>query len=308
MPRKPAFTPKPPVEKLPLAVRKDLRDNYESKKGDYETEIADVLGFPIAINIDVNAVWAYAETLSLSSEQAGRTFTGYIEGFINGIKTFVEKYGDLGKEYFQNAVTEGQLTVTVNELGDAAPTIDADVKDGVFRILFKDSRLGYNQSWLNDSIGPAIDKAPHEGFGLFAQYSIKTSYEEEVEEVQEDIGKILNMSDVVLDPNFEDNYAILLAKKEDTEWQKNFGEVTLLYFKNLKDQLTSQGFDQDDMLQEGLAETLTSKTFKIRVVEKTKSGNTIETVLEDGTCFIQTFPARWYYNLSNSGAGLVDML
>ncbi|PPQ84120.1 hypothetical protein CVT25_003333 [Psilocybe cyanescens] len=298
MPRKPAFTPKPPVEKLPLAVRKNLRDNYESKKDDYESDINDVLGFALAINIDVNAVWAYGE--SLSAEQAGSTFTGYIDGFINGIKAFVDKYGDLGKEYFQNAVSEAQLTVTVNELGDGAPTIDADVKDGVFRILFNQGRLGYNQSWLSDAIGPAIDNAPHEGFGLFAQHSINTSYQEEIEEVQEDIGKIINMSDVVLEPNFEENYAALLEKKEDKDWQKNFGEVTLLYF--------NQGFDKDDMLQEGLAETLASQTFKIRVVEKTKNGSANEIVLEDGVCYIQTYPARWYYNLSQVGSGLVDML
>lgn len=37
-----------------------------------------------------------------------------------------------------------------NELGDKAPTIDADVKDGVIRILFRHDCLGYNCSSLGE--------------------------------------------------------------------------------------------------------------------------------------------------------------
>lgn len=95
-----------------------------------------MLGFPVKINIDVNAVWAYAQ--DMGAGQAGSTFTGsakyllqrvcivilieipcnrYIDGFISALKSYVDRFGDLGKEYFKNAVTKGELTVTVNELG-----------------------------------------------------------------------------------------------------------------------------------------------------------------------------------------------
>ncbi|KAG6842917.1 hypothetical protein H0H93_002862 [Arthromyces matolae] len=114
------------------------------------------------------------------------------------------------------------------------------------------------------------------------------------------------MPDVVLDPNFEANYAALSVKSDQT-WHKNFGTVHLAYFKNgLRAQLTSQGFKGDEMLQEGLAELLPSKTFKIRVVPKTKS--TIETVLEDGVVYIQMTPDHWWYNASDAGKGLVQLL
>jgi hypothetical protein len=41
----------------------------------------------------------------------------YIDGFISALKSYVDHFGALGKEYFKNAVTKGELTVTVNELG-----------------------------------------------------------------------------------------------------------------------------------------------------------------------------------------------
>jgi len=81
------------------------------------------------------------------------------------------------------------------------------------------------------------------------------------------------------------------------------------------------------MLQEGFAEGVPSKTFKIRIVDKTKSGSALETVLEDGTvyiqvrhtwdshrqgiiltCFLQMTIDRWWYNVYSAGEGLVDLL
>ncbi len=60
----------------------------------------------------------------------------------------------------------------------------------------------------------------------------------------------------------------------------------MYYFDGLKDQLSQQGFESDEMLREGLAEVLTSKTFKIRVVDKISSGSN-EVVIEDGVCYLQ---------------------
>ncbi|KAF8951695.1 hypothetical protein BDZ97DRAFT_1683740 [Flammula alnicola] len=229
MPKPAPFTPKPTIEKLPLAARKDVRDNFESKKSDYESTIAGLLGFPVTINIDVNAVWAYGE--ALAATQAGGTFSGYVDGFIDALTKYVGTYGDLGKEYFKNAITKSEFTVTVNELGDRAETISADVKDGVFRIRFKHDCLGYNASWFDiHQIVEAIEGTPHEGFGLRAKHSIEDEYKANIEEVSEQIAKILNLPDLILDPNFEENYAALL-KKTDQDWQRTFGSSTLEYFR-----------------------------------------------------------------------------
>lgn len=85
------FVPKAPLEKLPLAARKDsmlnfivvrlytdcfytVRDNYESKKEEYEIQISELLGTPFVLNINANEVWAYNPLDSGSSP--GGTFTG----------------------------------------------------------------------------------------------------------------------------------------------------------------------------------------------------------------------------------------
>lgn len=168
------------------------------------------------------------------------------------MKSYVDSYGDIGKECFKNAVTKAELTLTANEAGDSvclfssfpqgmnyqttplfclqADSISADVKDGVFRILFQQNRLGYNQSWLADPFVKAIDQAPHEGFGLLAKHSIEKNYNDEIDDVRQEVADILALPDVVLDANFEENYVKLL-KKDDQDWQKNFGEASLQYFR-----------------------------------------------------------------------------
>ena len=100
----------------------------------------------------------------------------------------------------------------------------------MFRILFNQDRLGYNQSWLADPFVKAIDQAPHEGFGLLAKHSIEKDYNDEIDDVRQEIAEILALPDVVLDANFEENHAMLL-RKDNQDWQKNFGEASLQYFR-----------------------------------------------------------------------------
>ena len=155
-----------------------------------------------------------------------------------------------------------------------------------------------------DALTAAINEARHEGFCLIAMHSIKIDYEPEIKSLHDEVADILALPDLVLDPNFEANYAGLL-KKADKDWQSNFGAATLEYFKcvnffrlislailltlnrGIKDQLLRQGFKNDDMLQEGFAEGVPEKTITLRIVDKTNSGSINESVLEDGTLYIQ---------------------
>ncbi|KAG6915223.1 hypothetical protein DXG01_012642 [Tephrocybe rancida] len=325
MPKAAPFVPKPAIEKLPLAVRKDIRDNYEAEKEDFETAISELLGSPFHVNINAGEVWAYN---SDSGTSAGgllkrlaiyiggirliadlHLFTSYVEGFIEALKWYIEKFGDEGKTHFNEAVTQSELTLNANELGDKAETIDADVKDGVFRILFNHTKLGYNQSYLRDYLLKAVESVPRAGFSIVAKNSIEEHYNSEIEDVTTEIGEILAIPDVVLDPNFEANYEALGAVNKDTDWHQNFGKATFAYFNDgLKYQLERQGFKGDEMLQEGFAEVVTSKTFQIRIVKKTKNDATLETVVEDGTVYIQMTAQKWWYNVSDGGSGLIDLL
>ncbi|KAF8216607.1 hypothetical protein K438DRAFT_1703635 [Mycena galopus ATCC 62051] len=306
MPKTAAFAPKPAVAKLPLAVRKDIRDNFDVKKEDFQARIKELTGADFTININAAEVWAYA---AADNTAAGSCFSGYVEGFISALKNFMTKFEDNGKSYFNEAVTQSELTLTVNLLGDKGETIDSAVKDGVYQILFRHDRLGYNQSWLDGTMLPAIESAPREGFSLSAKNSIENDYEGEVDELRDEINKLCG-ADFTLDPNFDEIYKTLMAAgdkvaSKDT-WQQRIGATVLSYFKGLKWQLERQGFQDDKMLHEGLQEAVETKTFKVRVVPKTTS--TIETVVEDGVVYIQCTADRWGYNANDAGDGLLQLL
>ncbi|KAF7343771.1 hypothetical protein MSAN_01958100 [Mycena sanguinolenta] len=290
MPKAVPFTPKPATAKLPLAVRKDIRDNFDSKKEDFQAQIKELTGADFTININAAEVWAYAAP---DDPAAGRCFSAYVEGFICALTEFMTNFKDNGKTYFNEAVTQSELTITVNPLGDKGNTIDSAVKDGVYCILFRHDRLGCNQSWLRDSMLPAIESAPREGFSLSAKHSIEKDYEDEIDELQEAINKLCG-APFTLDPNFEEIYKVLTEAKDkvsDADWRNSIGRIVFKYFEALKYHLESQKFGEDEMLRDGLQEIVETKTFKIRVLLKTES--TTETVLEDGVMYLQTRPDCW---------------
>ncbi|KAL0574548.1 hypothetical protein V5O48_007411 [Marasmius crinis-equi] len=305
MPKTPAFTPKAPIEKLPLAVRKDLRDNYESKKEELEKTISDLLGVSFKLNLNANEIWAYNE--DTSNTRAGSVFEGYVNGFIYCLKRYVEKYEDEGKSHFNAAVTESELKVGVNGLGDKAPTIDCAVKDGVFWILFHPTSLGYNQDYIYDQMITAIEAAPRDGLSLRAKHSIAESWEERIDDLKEELVTITGISDLVLEPNFEDNYKAVKGGKSDDGWEESFGRATFEYFEYFKDNLVRQGFKGDDMLQEGLQDMLTSKKIAFRVVPKIKASYN-EVVFDDGTACIQSTSENWWVNVGQVGEGFINLL
>ncbi|KAJ6577442.1 hypothetical protein B0H19DRAFT_1062063 [Mycena capillaripes] len=282
-PERPQYVPAP-RSSYGRCPHEFIRDKYDENKTDLESQISKLLGVTFTLQINPNEVVAYVKEDSRVS--IGGMFTSYVNGFISALKNYLEKYGDDGKAHFNTAVSKAQLSINVNEQGDSGPTISADVKEGVYRILFNHDRVGYNMSSQNDWILPAIEAVPSGGFSLQAKNSIESSYNGEIEDLQKEIAQITGIADVVLDPNFEENYQALMALP-DTKWQGNFGRVHFAYFSGLKGQLERQGFKKDDMLQEGLQEVLESKTFKIRIVQKTKDNKTNEIVIEDGVAYLQ---------------------
>ncbi|KAF8216608.1 hypothetical protein K438DRAFT_1953521 [Mycena galopus ATCC 62051] len=292
------FTPKPALSKLPLAARKDLRDNFEAKLEGFQDQIKNLLGLPsFTININAAEVWAYAPE---ENTAAGGYFAGYVEGFISALEALVSKYGENGKTYFNEAV---------NPLGDSGPTITSDVFEGVYRILFRHTQLGFNQTWQHDLILPAVESVPREDFSLSAKHSIENEYEGEVEPLQQEINKLCG-ADFILDPNFEENYKVLRDAGDKVPvqgWQSQIGGTALRYFKGLKWQLERQGFkDDDDLLQEGIQEAIEGRTFRIRVVPTMEKTN--QTVIEENIVMLQCPPNRWGFNTTEMGQELLSLL
>jgi len=212
--------------------------------------------------------------------------SSYATGFIYCLKYFIEKYGDEGKDHFNGAVSQSEISVGVNTLGDKAPTITCEVRDGVFWILFNHTSLGYNCDYIGDALLAAIEAAPREGLSLRAKHSVDEDYESKIDDLREELGKMIAIPDLVLDPNWEENFKELKAAVSDEGWQRNFGRTIYDYFDNFKSQLGYQGFKDDDMLQEGLAEVFESKKIVVRVVPKTKKSYN-EAVIEDGVIYLQ---------------------
>ncbi|CAK5268831.1 unnamed protein product [Mycena citricolor] len=285
-----SFTPKPLVEKLPLAVRKDVRDKFDGNKADFEEQISKLLGiskFTLAYN--PNLLAAYVKDLDRTS--LGNMMNEYSKGFIYLLKHFIDSYGEDGKAHFNAAVSKAELTVNVNEVGDSAPTIAGDVQDGVFRLLFHPARVGYDITSQEEVILPAIEAAATGGFALEVKNSIKKFYSPGIDAVRTEIEELTGISGVILDPNFEENYEALSSLPK-AKWHFNFGKVHFEYFDGLKSQLLKQGFKKDEMLQEGLQEALPSKTFKIRVVEQTTNDKTNQIVIENGVAYLQASQMR----------------
>jgi hypothetical protein len=61
------------------------------------------------------------------------------------------------------------------------------------------------------------------------------------------------------------------------------------------------------MLQEGWQEGVPKNEISLLVVDKiSKSYN--EVVIKDGICYLQTTAPNWWVNVSNIGAGILDLL
>ena len=60
--------------KLPLIVRKNLRDNWESKKAEVEGDISSTLGVPWVTEIDAAAVYAHADSSYAKDNLGGCIF------------------------------------------------------------------------------------------------------------------------------------------------------------------------------------------------------------------------------------------
>ncbi|KAF5367951.1 hypothetical protein D9758_004511 [Tetrapyrgos nigripes] len=305
MPKPAPFTPKPAIEKLPLAVRKDIRDNFESEKEDLQKQVNDLLGNECKFNFNANEIWAY--NADSNSTNCGGTLKNYATGFIYCLKSFINKYGDEGKDHFNGAVTQCEISVGVNPLGDKAPTINCEVKDGVFWILFNHTSLGYNCDYIGDYMLSAIENAPRDGLSLRAKHSIDEDYDSKIDDLKEELGGMIGVPDVVLDPNWDENFKALKAKSSSNDWEQNLGRTIYSYFEGFKDQLKYQGFKDDEMLQEGLAEVFESKKIVVRVVPKTKKTYN-EAIIEDGVIYLQTTPEQWWVNTSQIGEKFIDLL
>ncbi|KAI1458563.1 hypothetical protein F4805DRAFT_118112 [Annulohypoxylon moriforme] len=309
----------PPVEKLPLALRKNVRDAWDNKKSDFEKQISDTLIVPWTIDINPNQLFAYAEE-GYAKESLGDCIASYVNGAICKLKDYVSNAGEEGLKELNSICHAHTLTMDLDD-AKRVTYCGADIHEGKLRILFAPGRLGTNiddalsrevlLKALNEAPAPESDGAVTLSFA--ARKGIRDEYEIRAEAVREQIGKILEKSDIKLNPNFEDTFTKLQQEsKADTgfrsDWESLLGSFTLFYWEGLINQLKSQKFDQDDLLREGFHEAVEKGEIVFRIVEKLKYSSYCECDIEDGVLYLQCTSKTWGSNIDDAAQGLLDRL
>lgn len=308
-----------PKTKLPLAIRKNVRDEFETKIPELEGNLSSVLGQPWKISFDPGHLYTLAED---RLEKPGQMFTQYCQGATRGISDYIEQFGADGKSELNTLATSHTMTLeqTTN------PKISysgCEISGGMLRLVFPDKYLGSNINTVCAELATAVNNAgmssnPEGGAALDfnAKNGIKKDYEPEIGNVKAKIQSILSLPMLELHPNFERNFAAIAAytasgKQPTTyprEWQKKLGFHTFKYFESLVSSLEEQGFAKDDMLQEGYQETADKNEIGLRIVDKLQKGTYNECVFENGVMYIQTTPQYWTSNIRDAGAKIVDLL
>lgn len=310
-----------PKTKLPLAIRKNVRDEFETKIPELEANLSSVLGQPWKINFDPGHLYTLADS-RFAKESPGQMLTQYCQNATRGISDYVEKYGADGQSELYTIASSHIMTLgqTTN------PKISysgCEISGGVLRLVFAGKYLGSNLSTVCLELATAVNNAglsssPGGGAALDfdAKTSIKKDYEPAIGNVKAKIQSILGLPMLKLQPNFERNFAAIAAypatgKQATTyprEWQKRFGGSTLKYFEELAPSLEGQGFAKDDMLQEGYQDAADKNEIGLRVVDKLQKCTYNECVFENGVLYIQTTPEYWTSNIRDAGARIMDLL
>ncbi|KAJ1324244.1 hypothetical protein MN608_10304 [Microdochium nivale] len=309
----------PPVEKLSLAVRKNLRDEWENKKADLEKQLSDILTVPWTVDIDPKQVYAYAGD-GYAKDSLGSCITGYVEGAISQLKYFEENYGEEGIKELNAIAHKHSLGLDLDE-NKRWSYCGVDVHEGQLRMLFAPSNLGVNISYCleRDVLQKALNEAPaaessDSKLSYAARTNIRQEYDTKIGDIQKKIAEILANPDIKLNPNFDAIFASLLAesKVKKTElrddWQSSIGYLAREYFDGLVSQLGWQKFEDDDMLQEGFKEAVDKNEVCLRIVDSLKDSSYCECVVEDGVLYLQCKPITWGTNITNAAEKLVDKL
>jgi hypothetical protein len=69
-----------------------VRDEYETKRADFEEQISKLLGTAWKVNINPNAIWVYAEERSYGRDSLGACLASYVPYLITSLFLFLYKH------------------------------------------------------------------------------------------------------------------------------------------------------------------------------------------------------------------------
>jgi len=301
---------KSPAEKLPLAVRKNVRDGWEGKRADLEAQLLEQLGVPWTFDVNPLAIYPYAEEGSYGNQSLGDCIFAYFDGFTYGLKYFLQYHGDAGKDELNTVCPEHTITLVPSTKIDYCGT---EVADGQLQLLFHPNNLGTNISNVAEKLAKTLSTAPQPSgapsLSYAARHSIKTDYDPKIAAVLETARKSLQNHKLELQPDFDALGEKLMGSKDvRDDWETNLGGFALSYFESFVSVLEREKFGEDDRLREGFEEGVYKGVVKLRLVDKLTKEGYNEIVLDHGAVVIQTTPDNWGTNIYNAAEKLVDIL
>lgn len=236
--------------------------------------------------------------------------TRYIEAARDRLVEFIRKCGEEGKDEINAVCSEHVIGMDVDE--DKKVVYNGcKVADGKLIILFAPGMLGTNidDPLQADKLSEAINSAGASGGLTFEERQGISNVSGELAEVKERINKIL-AREIAIEPGFEAISAKLSGSKQVMEtWRGQMGRFVISYYAALASWLKGQNFGDDDMLQEGLNEALSSGTIKFRVIDALRPENRYnQCTFEDGTLFLETTPEAFGVNIDQVGNNIIDLL
>ncbi|KAH0497416.1 hypothetical protein TgHK011_004719 [Trichoderma gracile] len=307
----------PPVEKFSLAVRKNIRDEWENRKPDYEQRLCEVLGEPWRIDIDLRQVCAYAQN-GYAADSPGSMISAYIDGVLYQLNRFIEKHGAQGRSELNTIASARTITMDLDQDKKFTYCGCKISPTGQLVILFREGCLGVNIDYACslENLEAALNEAPRTAsagdlpMSFAARAAIRSDWDGEVQAIEEKLKEVLK-KDIAVVPQFEQAFDKLSAAKDAPEnWQQNMGLFVKLYFEGLVRYLEYQKFGEDDMLYEAFNETIDKATVAFRIVDKgqLKHSTYNECVIEDGTLILQTIPEYFGTNTDQAASNLMNLL
>jgi len=309
----------PPAEKLPLALRKNVRDDWENNKADLEKQLSDILGAAWTIDLNPLAIWPYHND-GYAKDSLGSCIKAYIDGAIWQLKYLAGKYGDEFKNEVNSICSAHVMTMDLEE--NSPPRFSycgCDVQDGKLRLLFLENYLGTNidHCCQEDALTKALNAAPSDApLSYTTRLGIRSEYDPKIDAVRKQIATMLGKPEeaVTLNPGFEAAFAKLDAalKGGDSsvrdDWQTNLGSFVFKYFDALAYQMKYIKVGEDEMVQEGLLDAVSTNEYAFRIVDKLKYESYCEADIEDGVLYLQCAPGNFGTNIDHVADKLMDRL
>lgn len=312
----PKWTPLEPVEKLSLAVRKNVRDNFEAHRVEHEEALAGYFGVEkFTITVDVNKVFAYTESSGYGKDNIGYLINEYYSSLVNAVRDYTNQGKDEeAKEVLRKVVPKHSSTIDAT---DKVSYCGLDIVDGELRVVFNYKYLGSNISSVGEKIASVVDQAldalGENELPIVARRSIQKNITEKLPEWQELTQELFGK-----EYKFEFDVRAALDKlsqfPDDISWFKdriNEAVPSFIggYFEAVLRNLKDLNFGKDDMLQEAFLDATGSQIIRFEVVDKLAKGKSYnDAVFVDGELRLQAAPKNFASNISDIGRDLVDKL